>query len=61
MEYYDEYLIEINKKNRAEAEIRSLKRYIFLLEAERDYYQSASEFAGVPNTPRPQEMCLVEE
>ena len=35
-------------------DINLLKEYINRLEAERDYYQAASEFAGVPNTPRPE-------
>ena len=35
-------------------DIQLLKEYINRLEAERDYYQRSSEFAGVPNTPRPE-------
>ena len=34
-------------------DIQKLKQYINKLEAERDYYQEASSFAGVPNTPQP--------
>lgn len=37
-------------------DINRLKEYINRLEAERDYYQGASAFAGVPNTPRPKEL-----
>ena len=37
-------------------DINRLKEYINRLESERDYYQCASEFAGVPNTPRPEEL-----
>ena len=35
-------------------DLNRLKAYINRLEAERDYYQAASKFAGVPNTPRPE-------
>lgn len=35
-------------------DMHRLKQYINRLEAERDYYQNASEFAGVPNTPKPE-------
>mgnify|MGYP000212042396 CR=1 FL=1 len=34
-----------------------LKQYIQRLEAERDYYMQSSKFAGVPNTPKPKEIC----
>ena len=44
--------------NQAREENRKLREYIRKVEAERDYYQDASVFGGVPNTARPE--CLVE-
>ena len=54
MEYYELYSDSVKR-------LRILKEYILKLEAERDYYQQASHFAGVPNTPRPKEVDQLQE
>lgn len=41
-------------------DIQRLKEYINRLEAERDYYQNASEFAGVANLQQPKVEILNE-
>ena len=50
----------LSRYARALEDMHILKQYIEKLEAERDYYQSASEFAGVPNTPRPEQLTKEE-
>ena len=45
---------ELSRYAQALEDMKILKEYIAKLEAERDYYQYSSTFAGVSNTPIPE-------
>lgn len=50
VDYFDLYHISVHR-------IETLESYISRLECERDYYRDACNFAGLPDTPLPYEVC----
>ena len=61
MDYQGLYEAKCKELEYATLKLRVLKKYVILVENERDYYMESSEFGGIKPIPRPEETADVKE